>query len=125
MNNIAHKTMTNSPRHAKKPFNKSRGLSKGEASDTEPAFETQKTLEPTYRSNSKGRTKSAENLPLLRGTTAIENQPVNFTISNTGLRKKTEFQLTRFTELKLPDKILKGVGKTFSRENQLKRGGEL
>ena len=32
--------------------------------------------------------------------------------------------MTRFTELKLPNKILKGVGKSFSRENLRKTSGE-
>ena len=41
-----------------------------------------------------------------------------------GAKKKKEFQMTRFTELKLPEKITKGVGKTFARENLRKKSGE-
>ena len=77
------------------------------------------------RSKSKGRSYSGEPLPRLGYQKAQESHAINFTITDKGARKKKEFQMTRFTELKLPEKIIKGVGKTFSRDQVRKQSGEL
>ena len=58
---------------------------------------------------------SAEPLPKLGYAKAAEVKSINFTIQDKGKKKKKEFQMTRFTELKLPDKTAKGRG-TWSKK---------